>query len=156
VKVNENPNVTSGLRTVHAFFDAYRAHDVEAMVEACSEQAGFAYVPVEVWGKQRVIHGDGKVRSVGKVFWTGLIESFPDLTNEVTLLQGDDAGNVVAEVMIRGTQRKPWGPIDSAGKAFAVPHLFLFRLDDGDRIDDVRAYWDSADMHRQLGHREVD
>jgi hypothetical protein len=28
------------------------------------------------------------------VLWTGLIESFPDLTNEVTSIHADDAGNV--------------------------------------------------------------
>jgi steroid delta-isomerase-like uncharacterized protein len=144
------------LRVVQGFFDAYRSHDVEAMVDACAEQADFSYVPVEMWGKQRVLRGDGKVRSVGKVFWVGLIESFPDLTNEVTSLHGDDAGHVVAEVVVRGTQKKPWGTIDSGGKAFAVPHLFLFHVGDDDRIDDVRAYWDSADMHRQLGRLEVD
>jgi steroid delta-isomerase-like uncharacterized protein len=144
------------VEVVRGFFAAYRVHDVEAMVDACSEQAGFHYVPLEMWGKQRVLRGYGKVRSIGKALWTGLIASFPDLDNEVTALWGDDGGNVVAEVTIRGTQRKAWGTIDALGKAFAVPHLFLFHVDERDRIDDIRAYWDSADMCRQLGHFEVD
>jgi hypothetical protein len=69
---------------------------------------------------------------------------------------GDDGGNVAAEVTIRGTQRRPWGSIDALGKAFAVPHLFVFRVGDDDRIDDIHAYWDAADMYRQLGRFEVD
>jgi steroid delta-isomerase-like uncharacterized protein len=144
------------LDAVRAFFDAYRVHDVEAMVDACAEQADFHYVPLEMWGKQRVVRGDGKVRSIGKVLWTGLIASFPDLTNEVTSLHADGAGNVAAEVTIRGTQAKPWGPIASAGKALALRHLFVFHLDERNLIDEIRAYWDAADMHRQLGRVEVD
>lgn len=147
---------SSAARAVEKFFDAYRARDVEAMVSACSDGAGFRYLPFEMWGKQRVLRGDGKVRSIGKVLWTGLIESFPNLTNEVTALHADDAGNVAVEVTIRGTQAKVWGTIDGQGASFAVPHLFLFHVDESGLIDDVRAYWDGADLNRQLGRVEID
>ncbi len=143
-------------RLVLRFFDAYRARDVEGMVNACSERAGFRYVPFEIWGKQRVVRGDGKVRSVGKVLWTGLIESFPDLSNEVTSIYADDGGNVAAEVTIRGTQAKVWGTIESRGRALALPHLFRFRVGDDGLIDEVSAYWDGAEMNRQLGRVEID
>ena len=63
---------------VRAFFAAYRAHDVERTVDLCAEGAGFRYVPFEVWGRQRVLYGEGKVRTVGKVIWTTLIDAFPD------------------------------------------------------------------------------
>ena len=82
-------SIPSAVEVVTAFFDAYRAHDVERMVELCAENADFNYVPFEVWGKQRVIRGDGKVRTIGKVIWTTLIYSFPDLTNEVTWLSSN-------------------------------------------------------------------
>lgn len=143
-------------RVVQSFLDAYRARDVEAMVAACSECADFHYVPFEVWGKQRVLRGDGKVRSIGKVLWTGLVESFPDLTNEVTSIHADDTGRVAAEVVIRGTQARVWGSIDSRGRAFAVRHLFLFRVGPAGLIDEVSAYWDGADLNRQLGRIEID
>lgn len=144
---------------VTAFFAAYRAHNLEAMVDACSERAAFRYVPFEQWGKQRVLRGDGSVRGVGKVLWRGLIESFPDLSNEITALHADDAGGVAAEVVLRGTQAKPWGTIDSRGRRFAVPHLFVFQIDggaNGDKIGRIHAYWDSADLYRQLGRNEID
>lgn len=32
--------------TVKAFFDAYRRHDTLAMVDLCSDNAGFSYVAV--------------------------------------------------------------------------------------------------------------
>ena len=147
---------SSAADVVRRFFDAYRARDVEAMVDLCSDRADFHYVPFEIWGKQRVLRGDGKVRGIGKVLWTGLIASFPDLSNEVTSIHADDSGDVAAEVTIRGTQTKPWGPIDSRGRAFAVPHLFRFRVGREGLIERISAYWDGAEMTRQLGRVEID
>jgi ketosteroid isomerase-like protein len=147
--------VSQATRIVEAFFDAYRAHDVEAMVSACSERAEIHYVPFEQWGKQRVLRGDGRVRGIGKVLWTGLIDAFPDLTNQITSVHGDDDGNVAAEVLISGTQAKVWGPIAPAGKRFSVPHLFVMRVREGE-IDSISAYWDGADLNRQLGRIEID
>jgi steroid delta-isomerase-like uncharacterized protein len=147
---------STAARVVQTFFDAYRVRDVEAMVNACSDGADFHYVPFEIWGKQRVVRGDGKVRSIGKVLWTGLIESFPDLTNEVTSIHADDAGNVAAEVTLRGTQAKVWGPIDNLGRAFSVRHLFVFHVGEAGLLDTVSAYWDGADLNRQLGRIEID
>src|SRR5713226_3140610 len=94
--------------TVRAFFAAYRAHDVERMVDLCAEGAGFRYVPFEVWSRQRVLHGEGKVS------WTTLIDAFPDLTNAVTSLRADGDGNVAAEAGIGGTQAKDFGIIACA------------------------------------------
>lgn len=147
---------TNAGKVIQRFFDAYRDHDVEAMVSLCREEADFNYPPVELWGRQRVLRADGKVRSVGKVLWAGLIDSFPDLGNEVTALHSDDDGHVAAEVTMSGTQAKVWGTIDSRGRRFAVPHLFLFDVGGDGLIDRVTAYWDSADMHRQLGRIEID
>jgi steroid delta-isomerase-like uncharacterized protein len=141
---------------VSKFFDAYRAHDVEQMVSLCDDMADFRYVPVEMWGRQRVLRGDGKVRSIGKVLWTGMIESFPDLNNTVNLLIEGEEGDVAAEVTFSGNQAKAWGPIGPSGKSFAVPHLFLFNVNESGRITDIRAYWDGASMNQQLGRMEID
>src|SRR5438876_12236651 len=103
MSVTSIPNATE---VVTSFFDAYREQDVERMVELCSDNADFHYMPFELWGKQRVIRGDGKVRTIGKVIWTTLIDSFPDLTNKIMYITSDDEGNVAAEVMISGTQAK--------------------------------------------------
>jgi steroid delta-isomerase-like uncharacterized protein len=141
---------------VEAFFDAYRAQDVDAMVRACSDSADFHYVPFEVSGTQRKLHGDGKVRSIGKELWRGLIACFPDLTNQVMSIHGDDAGNVAVEVTIGGTQAKVWGTVDPRGRKFSVPHLFLFRVNDAGLIDMISAYWDSAEMYQQLNRLALD
>src|ERR1039458_4489632 len=96
---------------VTEFFDRYRAHDVNGMADLCSINADFAYVPVEMWGKQRVLRGDGKVATIGKPLWTGLILVCPDLTNSGRSVIANDGGDVVAEVDIGGTQQLAWGMI---------------------------------------------
>ena len=141
---------------VRAFFDAYRVHDVEGMVDLCADGAGFRYVPFEVWGRQRVLYGEGKVGTVGKLIWTTLIDAFPDLANAVTSLRGDDHGNVAAEVGIGGTQARHFGTIACTGGHYELPHLFLFRVTGDGLIDNIVAYWDNVGWKRQLGSLEVD
>ena len=146
----------SATATVHEFFDAYRAHDVERMTELCADNADFRYVPFDVWARQRVLHGDGKVGTVGKAIWTALIDAFPDLTNAVTAVSADDQGNVAAEVIIGGTQAKDFGVIACTGGHYDLPHLFLFHVNDEGPIDDLVAYWDNVHWKSQLGWFEVD
>ncbi len=150
------PREESAETTVRAFFAAYRAHDVERMVDLCAEDAGFRYVPFEVWSRQRVLHGEGKVCTVGKVVWTTLIDAFPDLTNAVTSLRADGDGNVAAEAGIGGTQAKDFGIIACAGGRYELPHLFLFHVSGAGLIDDIVAYWDNVAWKKQLGCLEVD
>ncbi len=143
-------------RIAEAFFDAYRRQDVEGMVELCDDNADFRYVPAEAWAKQRVVRGKGKVRGVGKTYWTELINAFPDLTNRVVSITADDERNAACEVNIAGTQQKDFGTIRCAGRRYDLPHLFLLHVNKDGLIDDIAAYWDSADWFRQLGSAEVD
>ncbi|HEY8044207.1 MAG TPA: nuclear transport factor 2 family protein [Streptosporangiaceae bacterium] len=146
----------SAAAVVTEFFDRYRAHDVNAMADLCSINADFSYVPVELWGKQRVLRGDGKVHAIGKPLWTGLIHAFPDLTNTVHTMTANDDGDVVAEVEIAGTQQLAWAMIKPAGQHYREPHLFIFHVGEDLLIDSITAYWDDASMSQQLGHGEVD
>ena len=142
--------------TVRAFFDAYLAHDVERMVDLCAEGADFRYVPFEVRSRQRVLYGEGKVRTVGKAIWTTLIDAFPDLTNAVTSLRADEDGNVAAEAGIGGTQAKDFGVIACTAGRYELPHLFLFHVTGDGLIDDIVAYWDNVAWKKQLGCLEID
>src|SRR3984885_6623055 len=107
----------SATAVVTEFFDRYRAHDVDGMTDLCSITARFPYVPVEIWGKQRVLRGDGTVGTVGKPLWTGLIASFPNLSNTVHTVTSNDEGDVVVQADIEGTQQGAWGLIPPAGRA---------------------------------------
>lgn len=155
--------VTSGERTsvraaevVARFFEAYRRRDVDGMVDLCAETAAFEYVPFEMWGRQRVLRGAGKVGTIGKALWTGTIGAFPDLTNTVRSITADEEGNVAAEVVLQGTQAGAWSTIANRGRSFSEPNLFVLRVDDEGLIRAVTCYWDCASVARQLGHLEVD
>lgn len=154
-QASERSARTAG-QVVTEFFDRYRAHDVEGMTDLCSINAGFSYVPFEIWGKQRVLRGDGTVGTVGKPLWTGLIASFPDLSNTVHSITSNDDGDVVAQVDIEGTQQLPWGLITPAGRHYCEPHLFIFHVAPDLLIDSITAYWNDAAISQQLGHNEVD
>ncbi len=149
-------SASTAAEVARQFFDIYRRHDVDGMVDLCSDNADFSYVPFEVWRKQLVLRGDGKVRSIGKPIWAGLIHAVPDLTNEVRSITSDDDGNVAVEVVIGGTQAGPWGPIAPRGQSYSEPHLFVMHVDGEGKIDSITGYWDNASISRQLGHLEVD
>ena len=153
---NRSLNAAAAEGVVTAFFDRYRAHDVEGMIDLCAVNADFSYVPLEIWGKQRVLRGDGKVATIGKPLWTGLIASFPNLSNTLRTITSNDDGDVVAEVDIEGTQQLPWGLIAPAGKHYREPHLFIFHVGPDLLIDSITAYWNDAGISQQLGHTEVD
>ena len=156
-EVSQRPRTAeSAARVVAEFFDRYRAHDVEGMTDLCSINAGFFYVPVELWGKQRVLRGDGKVRTIGKPLWAGLITAVPDLSNTVHAITSNDDGDVVAQVDIEGTQQLAWGLITPAGRHYLEPHLFIFHVGPDLLIDSITAYWNDAGISQQLGHNEVD
>ena len=146
----------SAAAVVTEFFDRYRAHDVNGMADLCSINASLSYVPLEVWGKQRVVRGDGKVGTIGKPLWTGLVTAFPDLTNTVHSVTANDEGDVVAEVDIEGTQQLAWGLIRPAGQHYCEPHLFVFHVGPDLLIDSMTGYWNDAGISQQLGHEEVD
>ncbi|MEX3940484.1 nuclear transport factor 2 family protein [Paraburkholderia sp. BR10937] len=158
-EVPQGRAITTGQRASRAvlrFFDAYRRQDVEGMVDACVDNANFRYVPAEVMRKQRVVRGDGKVRGIGKTWWSSLIDAFPDLTNDVQWIGNDDEGNVAVEVTISGTQAKAFGTLSNSGEHYDLAHLFLFHVNREGLIDDIVAYWDTADWYRQLGRLECD
>jgi ketosteroid isomerase-like protein len=138
------------------FFDRFHAHDVEGMAALCSIGAGFSYVPVEIWGKQRVQRAEGTVQSMGKAFWHGLIAAFPDLAVNVRTMTANAEGDVVVQVEVSGTQERPWGRITPTGRHFAEPHLFILHVNEDQLIDDLTAYWNEAGIAQQLGHGEVD
>src|ERR1700689_4602037 len=156
-EVSQRPRTAeSAAGIVAEFFDRYRAHDVEGMTDLCSINAGLSYVPVELWGKQRVLRGDGKVRTIGKPLWAGLITAFPDLSNTVHAITSNDDGDGVAQAAIEGTQQLPWGLTTPAGRHSREPHLFIFHVGPDLLIDGITAYWNDAGISQQLGHTEVD
>ena len=149
-------STVSGTDVVTEFFAKQRAHDLLGMAELCAARAKFDYVPFVSHDKQRVVTGAGYVNGVGRTIWALGLRAFPDLTNEVHDVWADDAGTVVAEVTLSGTQAGPYLTLAPRGQAFAERHLFRVHVDADGKIDDISAYWNAGGMNAQLGHTELD
>lgn len=125
------------------FMFAYQQRDVNKMLSYCNPDG-------EVWFKPLGEAGKGKIGELGKALWTSLIDSFPDIDNTVDATIAEDGEAVRCQVVISGTQAKDFAGITSKGKHFDSDHIFIFHLDDANRIDSIHISWDHEDFQRQL------
>ena len=126
------------------FMFAYQQHNVTKMLGLCEENGTIHFESLSEAGK-------GKIHELGKGIWTGLIESFPDIDNTLDAAVAEDEHTVRCQVVISGTQKKEFAGIPNKGLRFDSDHIFIFRLNDAGKIDDIRISWDHADLKRQLG-----
>lgn len=141
---------------VSRFFDAFQRHDVDEMVELCDWNADFNYPPLEFIGVQRQLKAIGKVRGVGKIVWSGMFHSFPNLSVTIEQISTNPEGFAAVEATLSGTQNAPWGMCDALGRSFSEDHLFLMQVGPDNRLTSLSAYWNDGSVCRQLGHYEVD
>lgn len=131
------------LEITQLFFKYYRDHRVNAMLELFSVNGIIDYVP---------IGAVGPATDVGRTVWEGLIDAFPDLTNEITAMHiGDNGRTVTVEVTISGTQAKKAFGIENKGRSFKLPHIFVIQTDSQGDITSMKAYWDNATWFVELG-----
>ncbi|GGG09972.1 hypothetical protein GCM10011344_08250 [Dokdonia pacifica] len=132
-----------------AFFNAYKNQDIDAAVALASEKGTFRYIPLGENGK-------GKIKGTEGNTWQGvasaLINSFPDLSNDIKNISIDNQGNAIVQVFISGTQDKEILGIPSKGKYYNVEHLFIVNINDQGLIEEITCYWDNWDWFQQIGY----
>ncbi|WP_299219956.1 ester cyclase [uncultured Aquimarina sp.] len=130
------------------FFNAYKNHDLETAVSYATSNGTFRYVPL---GE----NGIGKINADEGTTWKGiasaLIEAFPDLTNDVKSITIDNEGNAIVRVFIGGTQKNEILGIPSKGKYYNTEHLFILKINDDNKIEDILSFWDNWDWFQQIG-----
>jgi SnoaL-like polyketide cyclase len=126
------------------FMFAYQQRNVEKMLSFCDRNGEIHFEPL---GKD----GNGKIYELGKAIWTALIDSFPDIDNTLDAAVAEDENIVRCQVVIRGTQARDFADIPSKGLHFESDHIFIFRLNDNNKIEDIRVSWNHADFKKQLG-----
>lgn len=126
------------------FMFAYQQKDVEKMLSFCNPQGTVEFLPLGEAGK-------GKISELGKAIWSGLIECFPDIDNTLDAAVAEDENSVRCQVVIRGTQAKDFAEIKSQGKHFDSDHIFIFHVNDNNKIDHITIEWNHEDFKRQLG-----
>jgi len=95
--------------------------------------------------------GKGKIGELGKAIWSALVDCFPDIDNTLDAAIAE-AGDVVrCQVVIRGTQARDFADIPNKALRFESDHIFIFHLNDENKIDNIKVRWNHADFKRQLG-----
>ena len=124
------------------FMFAYQIKDVPLMISLCDPEG-------EVYFKPLGENGKGKIGGLGRDLWTMLIECFPDIDNTVDAIVSEGE-NVRCQVLISGTQAKDFAGIESKGKHFDSDHIFIFHLNNKNKIDRIEVEWNHADFVKQL------
>lgn len=127
-----------------AFFTAYDDLDTARMIGLAAPNATVHFLPLGQDGK-------GSFWEFGKVVWDLLIDCFPDISNTVDSLSAEGDA-ITANVTISGTQAKEFMGIPSRGLRFGSDHVFVFRFNDADQIQDLTINWDHYGFVKQLGN----
>jgi ketosteroid isomerase-like protein len=122
---------------------AYQQRNVERMLASCDPDGEVHFLPLGDAGK-------GKIGELGKNLWTLLIDCFPDIDNTLDAAVAEEHHTVRCQVVIRGTQAKDFAGIENKGKHFDSDHIFVFKLNDEQKINSITVSWDHADFQRQL------
>lgn len=126
------------------FMFAYQQRNVERMLSSCELDGEVNFIPMGDAGK-------GTIGELGKAIWSGLIDCFPDIDNTLDAAVAEDDNIVRCQVVIRGTQAKDFAGIQSKGQHFDSDHIFIFRLNEKNKITSIAVSWDHADFQKQLG-----
>ncbi|MEO6000395.1 MAG: ester cyclase [Chitinophagaceae bacterium] len=124
------------------FMLAYQKKDIHRMLSFCELSGDAFFKPLGDAGK-------GYIGELGKGLWNSLMDCFPDINNTVDAIVSE--GDMVrCQVLISGTQKKDFAGIENKGKHFDSDHIFIFHLNEKNKIDNITISWDHADLCRQL------
>jgi len=141
-KVNQKILFKKGICT--EFFSAYQDMEPDRMLRLCRPDGKVSFIPLGSGFS-------GKIKEVGLGVWSALMDSFPDLDNTVIDQQYNQAENeVTCTVEIFGTQEKDFAGLSSKGKFFVSEHIFIFRFNEQEKIEEIKVFWDHEHFVEQL------
>lgn len=141
-KANQENLVKNGICI--EFFSAYQDMELDRMQQLCLPVGKVSFIPL---GSRY----SGKIKEVGIGVWSALMDSFPDLDNTVIDQQYNQTENeVTCTVEIFGTQEKDFAGLPSKGKFFVSEHIFIFRFNEQDKIEEIKVFWDHEHFIEQL------
>jgi steroid delta-isomerase-like uncharacterized protein len=128
--------------TFERWIAAHRAHDIDTMLTLVTDD-----VTIESAAGSAMPSAAGKEQA--RRHWQTIYGTFPDMRMEAVDLT-TDGDTVFAEISHGGTMEGPMGDKPPTGKTYNVTGAF--RIDfAAQKISNIRSYWDTAAMARQLG-----
>jgi steroid delta-isomerase-like uncharacterized protein len=127
------------LAAAHQYFDAWNAHDADAIAAT--------FAPAGTYSDPQVSGLDGAATGA---YAAGLWESFPDLRFEILSAEATPDARVAAQWVMRGTNKGSFVGLPPTGREVSVPGAdFISFAEDG--IATVQGYFDGGALPRQLG-----
>ena len=82
-------------------------------------------------------------------YWQGLFTLFPNIRIDIVTLTAN-AERIVAEIDVGGSQKSKVGSSPGQEKEFQVRGAFVYEFSDDMKIKEIRMYYDSDIMKKQL------
>jgi steroid delta-isomerase-like uncharacterized protein len=82
-------------------------------------------------------------------YWQELFTIFPNIRIDIVTLTANE-GRIVAEIDVSGTQKGEVGNSTGLEKKFQVRGAFVYEFSDNMKIREIRMYYDSGVLKKQL------
>jgi steroid delta-isomerase-like uncharacterized protein len=119
------------------FFAAYDAHDVEAMLALCADDAKGRYAP---YGRESVVPIRGGLEGI----WRAFPQAVPGFRVEVVETLLAEGNTVVAQAIMSGPMPADVAGIAKKGEVVFIPHVYILRFDAHGKISRLDCYWDNT------------
>jgi steroid delta-isomerase-like uncharacterized protein len=131
--------MTSKIDIVKAYFDAWNAHDIEAILNTFTEKGTYSD-PIGGKNLSGQLYAD---------YIQSLFVAFPDLKLELISNIVATNGMVAAPWLLFGTHQGPVGDFKPTGNLITLPGCDFVSVENG-KIQTVRGYFDPDCLFNQL------
>jgi steroid delta-isomerase-like uncharacterized protein len=140
LKSSEHDSNNNNIHTFNEWVNAFRAHDIPRMVSLLTDDVRII----------SIIFGTYKSKDGASKYWQELYDVFPDINiNPVTITV--DQHRIAAEIVVSGTQKVKSAGLQGLGNNFDIRGAFIYDFtEDAKKINEIRMYYDSSILKRQL------
>ena len=133
---------STNTETFETWIGAHREHDLDSMLSFVTED-----ITIESAAGSAMPPANGKDQA--RRHWETIYGTFPDMKMQaVDLTEVGDT--LFAEISHSGTMEGPMGEKQPTGKSYELTGAFRLDFSDG-KISNIKSYWDTGTMARQLG-----
>ena len=125
------------------WIDAFRRRDIADMASLLTNDVSIHSILFQNYkGKEGAIK-----------YWQELFTLFPNIRIDIVTLTAN-AERIVAEIDVGGSQKSKVGSFPGQEKEFQVRGAFVYEFSDDLKIKEIRMYYDSDIMKKQLDTAE--
>ena len=127
----------------HKWKSAFKSNDIDKMVSLLTDNVKINSISFEEY----------KGKKGAREYWHKLFDTFPDIEIKPVKTTADKK-RIVTEISFSGTQKGQIYGSPGTGKKFRLRGAFVYEFVNG-KIDEIRMYYDSSVLKKQLGIMEL-